>query len=128
MTNNRKHRKEWPGSICWQSRDDSSGEPLFDRRSLTVAGKQLETCTRDHDGVKGGGMRRQVLEFNSGESLHGSARAADKARYKPPGESRADAGQEVGDGRSTGNRADRTTAREERAISLKTSKLPEEPA
>jgi hypothetical protein len=128
MTNNRKHRKEWPGSNCWQSRDDSSGEPLFYGRSLAVAGKQLETCTRGLDGVKGGGMRTQVLEFNSGESLHGSVRAADKARYKPSGEGRVDAMQEVGDGHSTEGRADNTTAGQERAISLKTSKLSEEPA
>ena len=128
MTNTRKHRKAWYGSDCWQSRIDSRGEPLFDGRSLTDPGKQLEACTRVLDGVKGGGMRGSVHAFNSGESLHGSAVAADQARYKPSGESRADAVQEVGDGHSTVDRADSITARKGRAISLNASKLSEEPA
>lgn len=73
-------------------------------------------------------MRGQVHVFNSGESLSGSALAAEKARYKPSGESRADAGQEVGDGRSTVDRVDSKTTCEGRVISLERSKLQEEPA
>jgi len=119
MTNYRKHRKECPGGDSWQSREDSRGEPLFDGRSLPEAGKQLGTSTRVLDGVKGGGMRGREHGLNSGESLSGSAgSAADKALYKPSGESSADARQEVGDGRSTVDGGDNTTPPEERAISL----------
>lgn len=127
-TNIRKHRKGCRGGHSWQSRGESSGEPLFDGRSLADMGKQLETCTPVLDGVKEGGMRGPIHGFNSGESLHGSVHAADKARYKPSGESRAEAMQEVGDGHSTVYRVDNTTAWEGRAISLKTSKLTEGPA
>lgn len=73
-------------------------------------------------------MRGQIQGFNSGESLHGSAFAADKGRYKPSGESRADAVQEVGDGRSTAERTDSITVCEGSAISLRTPNLSEEPA
>jgi len=128
MTNNRKHRKVCRGGNRWQSHGDSRGEPLFDGRSRIDTRKQLEVCTRVLDGVKGGGMRGQIHVFNSGESLCGSVLAADKARYKPHGESRADAKQDVGDGHSTTDRADSITAWKGRAISLKTSKLSEEPA
>lgn len=101
---------------------------MFDGRSLSGIGKQLEVCTYAPGGVKGGGMRGQIQGFNSGESLHGSAVWADKGRYKPSGESRADAVQEVGDGRSTVKRTDSITVREGRAISLRTPNLSEEPA
>lgn len=121
MTNDRKHRKEWPGGDSWQSRDDSRGEPLFDGRSLPDAGKQLGICTRILDGVKDGGMRGRKHGLNSGESLSGSAGStADKAMYKPSGESIAHARQEVGDGHSTDDGRDNTTRPEERAISLDT--------
>ena len=119
MTNDRKHRKEWPGGDCWQSRVDSGGEPLFDGRSLPDAGKQLGECTRVPDGVKGGGMCGRKHGLNSGESLSSFAgSAADKALYKPPGEIDAHARQDVGDGRSTKDGRDSITRPEERAISL----------
>jgi len=121
MTNDRKHRKKCPGGDSWQSREDSRGEPLFDGRSLPDTGKKLGARTRVLDGVKGGGMRGRKHEFKSGESLSGSAGcAADKERYKPSGESRTHARQEVGDGHSTADVRDNTTLAEERAISLDT--------
>jgi hypothetical protein len=123
MTNDRKHRKACPGMCCWQSQGDSVVEPLFDGRRLTVMGKQLGTCTHRADGVKGGGTLGRNHAFNSGEGLHGPADSAGKQRYKPTGESRGHAVQEVGDGRSTAKREDNTTSRQERAISLDTPRL-----
>ena len=118
QTNIRKHRKEWPGVFCWQSRVESRGEPLFDGRSLPVAGKQLGVCTSGLDGVKGGCTHGMIHMLKSGESLSGSADSADKEWYKPIGESRSNAWQDVGDGRSTDDRGDSITPQEERAISL----------
>jgi group II intron reverse transcriptase/maturase len=64
-------------------------------------------------------MRGRKYEFKSGESLSGSAGdAADKALYKPSGESSAEAWQEVGDGHSTEDGRDSITLPEERSISL----------
>jgi len=121
MTNDRKHRKEWPGGDRWQSREDSRGEPLFYGRSLPDTGKKLGAGTRVLDGVKGGGMRGRKRELNSGESLSGSAGSAvDKMPYKPSGESGDEARQKVGDGHSTGDGRDRITRPEGRAISLDT--------
>ena len=121
MTNDRKHRKGWHGRCCWQSHADSRDEPLFDGRSLPDAGKQLGTGTRVLDGVKGGGMCGRKHGLNSGESLSGSAgNVAEKALYKPSGESSTSARQEVGNGHSTDDGRDSTTRPEERAISLDT--------
>lgn len=64
-------------------------------------------------------MRGRKHGLNSGESLSGPAgSAANKARYKPSGESRTDARQEVGDGHSTVEGRESITRSEGRAISL----------
>ena len=118
MTNDRKHRKACPGGDSWQSREESRGEPLFDGRSLPAMGKQLGTCTHGLDGVKGGDTHGRNRGAKSGESLSGSAPVADKGRYKPRGESRPNARQEVGDGHSSADGGDSTTPPEQRAISL----------
>ena len=118
QTNIRKHRKACHGGYCWQSHGDSRGEPLFDGRSLPAAGKQLGTCTSGLDGVKGGCTHGMIHMLKPGESLSGSADSVDKEWHKPTGETRSNAWQEVGDGRSTDDRRDSITLREERAISL----------
>ena len=118
QTNIRKHRKACHGEYCWQSHGDSRGEPLFDGRSLPVAGKQLGIRTSGIDGVKGGCTRGMIHMLKSGESLSGSADSVDKGWYNPSGESHFNAWQDVGDGRSTVDRRDSITLREERAISL----------
>jgi len=79
----------------------------------------LGTCASGLDGVKDDDMRGRNHQSNSGESLSSSADdTGDKERYKPTGESRADACQEVGGGHSTVDRGDSITPREERATSL----------
>jgi RNA-directed DNA polymerase len=118
MTNDRKHRKVCPGGDSWQSREESRGEPLFDGRSLPAMGKQLGTRTHGLDGVKGGDTHGRNRGAKSGESLAGSAREADKGRYKPFGESCSKARQEVGDGHSSEDAGDSTTPAERRVISL----------
>ena len=129
MTNDRKHRKAYPVGDSWQRRKDSVDEPLFDWRSLEVAGKKLGIGTCSADGVKGGDMRGRNHELNSGESLLRPTVGVGKRRYKPTGESLGDAEQEVGDGHSTDDAMDRITMAEGRVVSLnRPRQRKEEPA
>ena len=127
-TNVRKHRKEYHGGYCWQSRGIREASLCSMGEACQPWGRKWEDAPTCPDGVKGDGMPGRVRVVKSGENLHRSVARRIRDGIKPDAESRSEAMQGVGDGRSTEDLKDTITFGEGRAVSLEMLPLEEVPA